>query len=460
MTAHPAIAAVPKTGTPNRALLQALLVSRFAYIFRDDEDPEAFDPRGEDDTPTVWVLGYRGQFFWYDESDATTDHDGTTCIVTVNGERYKIFGVDLLITHVLSKTETDPPDPDDVDEEARPVNGDAYIVPAASSGDWADKEKYIAVWIDARKEWFFIAPKAGWTVWIPGDTADQAWHYDSVQDDWVSGLGEGLADANTVPLSAILGCAGSLTIRVENQTTTSPPGSPSLEDAYIIGAGATGDWTGHDGKVAICEDGATFTLYTPQDGDEIYDKNTKTRLRWVASSSVWQAATTGYASVEFFEDLSAATLSSTGSNKTQSGADFPSSPLTQTADKSKILETLTGTVTADRSGQAIEIEYDADINDSPSVTTTNNTYYRVLASLFIDNETNARATKTIVAVKQDSGPVVGGVSWRMRSSFNTALSDTTSHTVKIVFHFLASGGTTTAFSIPVVNRRITVRKLN
>ena len=205
MTAHAAIAAVPKTTAPNRALLQSALVSRYAYVIWDSEDPQDFDPRGEDGTPLTHYILYNGLIFKLDEADATTGHDGTTCIVTsATGGRYKIVGVDLLITHVLSKTLTTPPSPDD---SPPPTNGDAYLVPAASTGDWASKEDYIAVWVEARREWFYIAPKPGWFVWIAGATADTAYHYDSVQAAWISGLGGGLADADSVPISALLWAA-------------------------------------------------------------------------------------------------------------------------------------------------------------------------------------------------------------------------------------------------------------
>lgn len=38
---------------------------------------------------------------------------------------------------------------------------------------------------------------------------------------------------------------------VINQTTTVPPVSPTLGDAYIVGAGATGDWAGLDGQIVV-----------------------------------------------------------------------------------------------------------------------------------------------------------------------------------------------------------------
>jgi hypothetical protein len=225
MTAHAAIAAVPKTGTPNRTLLQSLLVTRVAYVLGDAEDPQAFDPRGEDGSPLTLVIGYQGQWFWFDEDDATTAHDGTTCIVTTaTGGRYKIFGTDLLVQWVISKTEMDPPDPDDPTPALRPSNGDAYLVP--TGGTWpSGKEDYIAVWVQSRREWFYIAPKKGWTVWIPGDSQDTAYHYDSVQNEWLTGLGGGIAAADSVAISSIIGFGATAILRAENQTTYAPPGS-------------------------------------------------------------------------------------------------------------------------------------------------------------------------------------------------------------------------------------------
>lgn len=226
MTAHPAIAAVPKTGAPSRALLQALLVTRVAIVLGDAESPDAFDPRGEDGAIATHVIGYRGVWFWLDEADATTGHDGVTCIVTAaTGGRYKATGIDLLITHVKSKTLVTPPDPDDVDEEARPVNGDSYLIPVAATGAWANKTNWIATWVEARREWFLITPKPGWFVWLAGATQDIAYHYDSVQAAWITGLGGGLQAASSVPLSAIIGTKASLILKVENDTAYAPPGS-------------------------------------------------------------------------------------------------------------------------------------------------------------------------------------------------------------------------------------------
>jgi hypothetical protein len=287
MTDHPAIAAVPIAGTPNRGLLQALLIGRCAYVFGDDEDPTAFDPTGTG--AIVLVLGYQGKWFWYDEADSTTAHDGTVCIVTAGGERYKIFGLDLLVTSVISHTETTPPDPEDVDEEARPEYGDAYRVPAGATGDWSGHADEIAIWT-TREEWEFIEPKPGWLVWTRGIAPsgyDVAYHYDSAQGAWTAGFGGQAHPDGTIPQSATINF-GKFFI-VENQTTNTPPGSPALADAYVIGPSPTGAWVGHSGKIALCQVAGAFTIITPAEGWRVYDKALNRDFQFTGSA--WQSAT-------------------------------------------------------------------------------------------------------------------------------------------------------------------------
>jgi hypothetical protein len=42
-----------------------------------------------------------------------------------------------------------------------------------------------------------------------------------------------------------------LHLSVKDRDLTAPPGSPALGDSYIVATGATGDWAGHDGEVAV-----------------------------------------------------------------------------------------------------------------------------------------------------------------------------------------------------------------
>lgn len=72
--------------------------------------------------------------------------------------------------------------------------------------------------------------------------------------------------------------------QVIDSTTTTPPGSPGREDAYIVAGGATGDWTGHDDEIATYRDGAwDFTV--PVDGELVWDADQASVLAW--NQSVW-----------------------------------------------------------------------------------------------------------------------------------------------------------------------------
>lgn len=52
---------------------------------------------------------------------------------------------------------------------------------------------------------------------------------------------------------------------IKDRNLTAPPASPIDGDRYIIAASATGDWTGHDLKIAAYQDNA-WMYYTPQEG--------------------------------------------------------------------------------------------------------------------------------------------------------------------------------------------------
>lgn len=77
-----------------------------------------------------------------------------------------------------------------------------------------------------------------------------------------------------------------LTITVINSTTTSPPGSPARGDAYIVGGGATGDWTGYDYQIATYLDGAWEFSGTPGNGWKVYDS--ATALLMTFDQSFWR----------------------------------------------------------------------------------------------------------------------------------------------------------------------------
>ncbi len=57
---------------------------------------------------------------------------------------------------VQGRTRTDPP--------ATPADGEAWLVPAGATGDWAGRDDAIAVWQNGA--WRLIDPQVGWRVWV------------------------------------------------------------------------------------------------------------------------------------------------------------------------------------------------------------------------------------------------------------------------------------------------------
>lgn len=70
--------------------------------------------------------------------------------------------------------------------------------------------------------------------------------------------------------------SGSIVI---NSTTTTPPGSPSEFDAYIVATGATGAWSGKAGNIAIYVNSA-WMYFVPSTGYRIFDVATSSYYVW------------------------------------------------------------------------------------------------------------------------------------------------------------------------------------
>lgn len=63
-------------------------------------------------------------------------------------------------------------------------------------------------------------------------------------------------------LAVVLDCC---LIVVADQDLTAPPVSPAEGDSYLIATGASGDWVGHDGDVAVYSNGG-WVFHTPRAG--------------------------------------------------------------------------------------------------------------------------------------------------------------------------------------------------
>lgn len=228
------------------------LSKRGAYVIVAGENATDLIP-----PPLATHLIYNGLVFWYDGADATTAHDGVTCIVTFDAKRFKTDaynGRGILTYAVKDKDLAAPP--------GSPALGDAYIVAAGGTGAWATKDKKIAVW--TARSWVFIQPNAYWEAFVIDESL--YYHY-SAGGAWTSGLPGIVLPAGGVRIGNLKYGLG---LRVFNQTTTAPPGSPAEGDAYIVGTGGTGAWAGHDRKLAIWET-AAWTILVPVDGWMVYD---------------------------------------------------------------------------------------------------------------------------------------------------------------------------------------------
>jgi hypothetical protein len=191
-TNHDAVAALPISGSANKTLLRNLVVARMPYSLADADDSRnliAIDPA----TGAIPMdLLFLGRDFHYDATDTTTAHDGTSCLVSADGLRYKLAaGTDVFAYSVLNNTTSAPP--------ASPTIGDAYLVAAGATGAWAGKSNYIATF--TRRGWEFINFGVGRFIYVG---AIDTYYHKNTGGAWVVGLGNQIFAANSVPLSAAI----------------------------------------------------------------------------------------------------------------------------------------------------------------------------------------------------------------------------------------------------------------
>lgn len=272
---HAAVTAFPITSSCNQTYARNLLVQRMPYVILSGEtvtDLVAVDPT----TGTVIQdILYLGRVFHYDSTDSTTTHDGTTCLVSSEGKRYKLAqGTDVFAYSVINVTTTTPP--------VSPSIGDAYLIATGGTGAWSTHDDEITVY--QSRGWEFIDFGIG--RFIYNEETDSYYHK-KADGTWTLGFGTQSLGTGTVLPSSILGGGGRVLWIVENQTTNTPP-AVSNGVAYIIGSSPTGAWVGHAGKIAHGESSA-WVIYTPGEGWKSYDKSTDTDYlytgsAWIASS--------------------------------------------------------------------------------------------------------------------------------------------------------------------------------
>lgn len=67
--------------------------------------------------------------------------------------------------------------------------------------------------------------------------------------------------------------------RVERRDLTAPPAAPADGDVHIVGAGATGDWAGQDGALALYLNGG-WEFVAPWDGAAVWVAAERRRVTW------------------------------------------------------------------------------------------------------------------------------------------------------------------------------------
>ena len=108
--------------------------------------------------------------------------------------------------------------------------------------------------------------------------------------DSVLQLGEGVnvIDSSYAGTGTVSPGAGSIITQgndlgnVVNITTTAPP-TATLNTAYIVGAGATGAWSGQDDNLAI-GNGSDWLFTIPVDGNFVFDEDTNLQTRYNAGA--------------------------------------------------------------------------------------------------------------------------------------------------------------------------------
>lgn len=84
-----------------------------------------------------------------------------------------------------------------------------------------------------------------------------------------------------------------INIVVEDTDLTAPPGSPGAGECYIPKATATGDWAGHENKIAYYNNGWTF--FPPKIGWRIFDLPNLVTKYWNGTS--WLVETSKYVTI-------------------------------------------------------------------------------------------------------------------------------------------------------------------
>lgn len=405
-TNHDAVAALPLTAPASQTLLRNLLVARMPYVLADGDNPTNLVAVDPSTGAAIVDIAYLGRVFHFDPLDTTTANDGVTCLVSNEGRRFKLAtGTDVVVWGVLSKTPTAPP--------GSPALGDSYLVPAGATGAWAGKGGYVAV--KTARGWEFVLFGIGRLLYVEDiDT----YYRRNAGGVWSVGLGAAALGAGSVNILNVLGANASFSLKVENQTTNAPPGSPTAPTAYIIGPAPTGSWAGNAGKLAICLAAGSFTIITPVEGDQVYDKALHTFYTF--RSSAWQAEAGAWLAFRSQFTATGASVAGVGS-----GTYGYSNSVAPTTSTTAYLDGVTIAHTARKSGALLRCRYSAYLGMN-TITSGADAY--CVVGLFRDSVANALAWEIQPTVKVGG---TGGASMRLSADFIVPAPDTSAHTYQI-----------------------------
>lgn len=319
--------------------MRAAFVSELVPVIPPEVDPQTWDPRELGVAGgNVWKAVIWQEVIWHrDPDDSTTDHDELTCIVTLDGSRYKTNNV-RFPEFVLSRTITEPP-------ISGVEYGDTFLVPEGGTEDWAGKDGYRAMF--TARGWKFKPPSVGELVYV-ADPVDLGFIHVNDQGEWEDGVGpRNLIDESVLPRHLLI-----RSWQFENQTTTSPPPTGPAGEQYIIGPAATDDWAGHDGKIAWRPaTDAAFVITTPFVGETGFDKSLNIPIRWNGTS--WESAAgvwVGFGQTDLTEGPGSVTAD-VGAAYTYSNTSGPNT------DHGAYVDDITLTFAAKRANATLKVTY-------------------------------------------------------------------------------------------------------
>ena len=424
---------VVEDGTPvAKAAFRNAVIRRYAYVIESTENPS--DLVANDAGVVPLVLGFNGRWFWIDADDTSSGPpDNVTLIVTADGYRYFSDGLISPVWSVLSQGDNTPP--------GAPSVGDTYHTGPAPTGDWAGYPNMIAVY--TRRGWVFQNIPVGRAIYVVDETS--YYHMDE-NGDFVLGMGTATIGAGTVRDTMLIG--GQRFYTVENQNTTTPPGSPGLGVYWIVGSGATGAWAGQDGKIATSYGGGVWTFLTPVEGWHAYNKALNALYKF--NGTVWENAAGAYVKAaesasNSLTDISAGTHSgSIGTN----GYDYSYNTAPTNSENRRGDDTLGVTIAAAAAGKILEFDYQANVTTNINGGADSFTVRAV--GLFRDSESAAVDWCRV-------NSVYDGIIY---AKLRVVANDAASHTYRIkLFAFITALSSARTTSISVDRRRLFVREI-